>query len=376
MALKILHTADWHLGRRFGFSDEDNLKLSRARLDAVERILGVAESYAVDAVLCAGDLFDDSAPTEDWWRGLPKLFQSRSWESRPVFLLPGNHDALLPNSVWAPDHPFRRELPSWVHVIDRDDFEFELSDEAVLYAVPCRSRAGAEDPALRLPNRQPHDERIRIGLVHGQTFDIKDHQTNFPISADAAAQRGLNYLAIGDTHAFREVQPSAQAPTVYPGTPEATNFKETDTGFVAVVFFPRGGRKPLVNKESVSRWSWRAECCSSLQELEDLSRQDLQTSVVRLALEMDVSLPQLDRAEAILRELKGTEAAHGRAGVFEVDRSGLKLNTSNLDEFAQELPDVLQTTLERLQSLQQGERAAVAERAIYHLYRSFQEEGR
>jgi DNA repair exonuclease SbcCD nuclease subunit len=207
VALKILHTADWHLGLRFpSFGDEDRTKLTRARIEAVDRVLGTAESYSVNAVLCAGDLFDTPAPDEHWWKGLVNLFQRRNWRDRPVFLLPGNHDPLQQNSVWSGDHGFRRALPSWVHVVDRDNYEFPLSEEAVLYAEPCRSQAGSDDLASRLPLRSHGDQRIRIGLVHGQTFDIAGHQTNFPIASDAAQQRGLNYLAIGDTHGFREKQ--------------------------------------------------------------------------------------------------------------------------------------------------------------------------
>src|SRR4051794_34350325 len=179
VALKILHTADWHLGRAFpSFTEEDETKLTRARIEAVDKLLRLAESYAVDAVLCAGDLFDDPAPAESWWRGLLRLFQQQNWPGRPVFLLPGNHDAPQPESVWAEDHPFRRGLPAFVHVVDRDHYEFPLSEEAVLYGTPCRSQAGADDPALRIPRREPGDRRIRIGLVHGATFDVAGHQTN------------------------------------------------------------------------------------------------------------------------------------------------------------------------------------------------------
>ena len=38
MALKILHTADWHLGRSFPlFAEEDQPKLTRARIEAVDK---------------------------------------------------------------------------------------------------------------------------------------------------------------------------------------------------------------------------------------------------------------------------------------------------------------------------------------------------
>ena len=97
-------------------------------------------------------------------------------------------------------------------MVDKDDFEARLNDNAVLYAKPCRSSAGQDDPALALPAREPGDPRIRIGMVHGSTFDYIDCQTNFPIAKLAAAQRGFDYLAIGDTHSFRVVPPDGRPP--------------------------------------------------------------------------------------------------------------------------------------------------------------------
>jgi DNA repair exonuclease SbcCD nuclease subunit len=373
VALKILHTADWHLGRTFpSFAEADETKLTRARIDAVDRVLGLAESFGVHAVLCAGDLFDEPAPAESWWRSLLRLFERRNWQERPVFLLPGNHDPLQPESVWVETHPFRRALPSWVHVVDRDNYEFDLSAEAVLYASPCRSQAGADDLASRLPRRQPGDQRIRIGLIHGQTFDLAGHQTNFPVALDAAEQRGLNYLAIGDTHAFRELPPKS-SPTVYPGAPEATAFGEKDSGFVAVVFFPRQGRPPLVQRHAVGRWSWRDECCQSLNDLEALRAEDLKDCVLRLALTMQVSITQLDRVEAILVELQGNEAAHGKAGIVLLDRAGLEIDAGGMGGFEMDLPPVLQSVAARLKARAQEPDGAVAKRALYHLYKTVRE---
>ena len=40
--------------------------------------------------------------------------------------------------------------------------------------------------------------------------DAKDWQTNFPIHVDAVLERGLDYLAIGDTHGFRYIPPGRQ----------------------------------------------------------------------------------------------------------------------------------------------------------------------
>ena len=85
MALTLLHTADWHLGRRFpAFEREQEQQLTRARLDAVVRILDLAESRNVDAVLCAGDLFDDPAPEEPWWGGVLREFGTEIDPGREV----------------------------------------------------------------------------------------------------------------------------------------------------------------------------------------------------------------------------------------------------------------------------------------------------
>jgi DNA repair exonuclease SbcCD nuclease subunit len=49
-------------GREFpAFGSEGSTKLSRARLEVLKRIFGAADRHRVDAMLCAGDLFDDDA---------------------------------------------------------------------------------------------------------------------------------------------------------------------------------------------------------------------------------------------------------------------------------------------------------------------------
>jgi len=64
--LKLVHTADWHLGRRFpSFPEEAQKKLSRARMEVVDRILDVARRQRADAVVCAGDVFDEPAPSQE-----------------------------------------------------------------------------------------------------------------------------------------------------------------------------------------------------------------------------------------------------------------------------------------------------------------------
>jgi DNA repair exonuclease SbcCD nuclease subunit len=372
VALKLLHTADWHLGRRFPtFDPGDQVALTRARVDVLGNIFRAADHHNVDAILCAGDLFDEPRPDKEWWEPVVKTLATRT--KRPTFLLPGNHDPLQPGSVYHPDHAFRRALPPWVHVVDRDDFTHALNEVATLHARPCRSQAGQDDPAIALPDRAAGDDRIRIGLVHGSTFDAVDCQINFPIAKDAAARRGLDYLAIGDTHSFRDVPPGARPPVVYPGAPEATTFGEPGAGNVVVVFVSRS-RRVSFRAERVAYWTWAERTVTSLAELRLLRAEpNLARTVMRLTVELRVTAAELEEAEATLRELKGSSAAQGRVGILQVDRRRLVLDTQGIEQQLAGLPDVLRVALHQLKALEGTEQAEIARAALYHLFRLVRE---
>lgn len=87
VTVKILHTSDWHVGRRIR---------GRDRSDEHRAVLGelieIAETAGVDLTLVAGDLFDTSSPTpvseEIVWRTLLDLA-----EVSPVAVVAGNHDS-------------------------------------------------------------------------------------------------------------------------------------------------------------------------------------------------------------------------------------------------------------------------------------------
>jgi DNA repair exonuclease SbcCD nuclease subunit len=103
VVLKVLHTADWHLGRRFpSFPEEAQKKLSRARMEVIARVFDVARRNSVGAVLCAGDLFDDPTPSEDFWEGLAKTLRDHPGPHVPTFLVPGNHDPTPSDGAHSP----------------------------------------------------------------------------------------------------------------------------------------------------------------------------------------------------------------------------------------------------------------------------------
>jgi DNA repair exonuclease SbcCD nuclease subunit len=246
----------------------------------------------------------------------------------------------------------------------------------VLYAAPCRSRSESRDLCLSLlPERARGDDRIRIGMVHGQTFDLPGCQMNFPIARDAAEVKGLDYLAIGDTHGFRDVTPNGHAPTVYPGAPEPTHFGEKLPGHAVVAYFPKDRRRrALVREEPVAHYTWEVATVTSLEELESLAARDLSQHVLRLVLDLRGRVDELDAIERIVVELSGTEALHGKVGVLQLDRARVELESTNVEDALEGAPELLRSVAARLRALelQHGADSVegdVARRALYQLFR-------
>ena len=100
--MKILHTADWHLGKRL-----DRFSRLEEQVLVMNEIIEIANEQHVNLVLIAGDLFDNFNPgveaTELFYKTLKRLSLNGK---RPVVAISGNHDS--PNLIDAPD-PLARE---------------------------------------------------------------------------------------------------------------------------------------------------------------------------------------------------------------------------------------------------------------------------
>jgi exonuclease SbcD len=83
--MRVLHTADWHVGRRLGRFDRD--ADHRAALD---RLVEIADERAVDVV--AGDLLESARPSVDALRLVLSALGRLAARGRPVVAIAGNHD--------------------------------------------------------------------------------------------------------------------------------------------------------------------------------------------------------------------------------------------------------------------------------------------
>jgi exonuclease SbcD len=85
--MRLLHTADWHLGRSF-----HGVSLLDAQSTYVDWLVDVARSADVDAVLVSGDVYDRALPPVDAVR-LADEALARLVELAPVVVISGNHDS-------------------------------------------------------------------------------------------------------------------------------------------------------------------------------------------------------------------------------------------------------------------------------------------
>ena len=98
--MRFVHTADWQLGMtRYFLNGEAQPRYSAARRDAVAGLGPLAAETGAEFVVAAGDVFEHNqlAP-----RVVGQSLEAMRVIGVPVYLLPGNHDPLTPESVWAP----------------------------------------------------------------------------------------------------------------------------------------------------------------------------------------------------------------------------------------------------------------------------------
>jgi len=248
--MRILHTADWHVGRRLG--RHDRTAEMRAALDEVAAI---ADRERVDLVIVAGDVFDRAAPpVEALSLGLGALL--RLADDRPLVVVAGNHDApelfdaLSPllrqrgvhaiGRIRAPDaggilgpdelgvpavvagFPFLREG----RVVD---FMAETGSWYGQYAEKVAAIAAAYNTAL--VERAGHDlvpVLVAHFMVNGVRVSRSERELHIGDAYTATAQAippGPQYVALGHIHAPQSV-PGAPVPAEYAGSLLPLDFGE------------------------------------------------------------------------------------------------------------------------------------------------------
>lgn len=249
MGVRFLHTADWQIGMRAARTAAAAAQVREARFETARRLAEIAAAERCDFALLAGDTFENSAVS---LADIERVARILSSFPCPVFVLPGNHDPAGPGSVW--------ERPAWheagnVTILDRR-LPLEAG-EAVLFPCPLASRWSGDDPTAWIP-AGTHTDRIRIGVAHGTLDGVPAADRAHPIPADAAWQRRLDYLALGDWHSQRIYgDPERGHRMAYSGTPEPTAFGEDASGRALIVEIDAPRALPRLRPVETATLLWR-----------------------------------------------------------------------------------------------------------------------
>jgi hypothetical protein len=251
MVLRILHSADWQIGKPFGrIGGEAGTELALQRIRTVERIARLAAEREVDVVLVAGDAFDSNEVSD---RTIDRTMAALKPFAGPWIFLPGNHDAALAHSVWT--RLRRMGPPGNVLIADRPEpLPLPRLGAAILPAPLLRKREMADGTAW-FDGAVTAEGHLRIGLAHGALSERLPGPAEAanPIAADRATRAGLSYLALGDWHGLLEIAPR----TWYSGTHEPDRHRDNRPGHVVIV--ETGGPEAPLSVEAVRVGHFRWE---------------------------------------------------------------------------------------------------------------------
>jgi exonuclease SbcD len=259
--MKILHTADWHVGK---------ILKGQPRFDEHRAVLAdllrIADAEDVDLVIVAGDLFETSTPNPQAQGLVISTLLALRGDGRQVVALAGNHDnQRLVDEVYRPllgelgvhilGNPTRPDAGGTISVTTRSG---ETARIAALPFVPTRFAVRAAEAVLHEAADHSLDyarqvQAIVAMLASGFTGDavniVTAHatllggrrgggerqvqtllgyelpSTVFPASA--------HYVALGHLHRYQELD--GLCPIAYSGSPLALDFGEEANEPVALV---------------------------------------------------------------------------------------------------------------------------------------------
>ncbi|MDX2159469.1 MAG: metallophosphoesterase [Hyphomicrobiaceae bacterium] len=323
MGIAFVHTADWQLGKPFARFDPDvAARLAAARLDAIDRVAGVAVAAGIGLVLVAGDVFDSERASDGLIRtalGRMDAYRMLVWH-----LLPGNHDPARPGGVWARLPGLGMPPNVMVHLAPAPAM---LSVGCVLLPAPLAAKEMQTDPTLWMDSTPSPEGTLRIGLAHGSVQGFGSlGEAAVPIDAGRRRSAGLDYLALGDWHGTKEIASGVW----YSGTPEPDSFADNGPGHALLVRLDGPGAPPVVEVVGTSAYRWleRRVVMSRLADLTPLEDEAQRLGpaaarhIVALALEGAISVGDSAALETRLAVLSA------RLMALDLDRRRLRMAMS------------------------------------------------
>ncbi len=246
--IKILHSADWHLDAPMA-GEQD---LRRALLQVPGKVAAACRAEKCDLLLLSGDLFDGRPSPE----GVHALKLALQEVEVPVFISPGNHDFVTPDSPWLTE-----SWPDNVHI-----FTAPAIESVAIETLDCRIYGAgfcSMDCGPLLENfRTEGAERWHIAVLHGDPTQ-KNSPYN-PITQAQVAASGLSYIALGHIHKEGILRAKGSL-CAWPGCPMGRGFDETGEKGVLVVTLEEQADARFLPLDTPRFYDWQTEILTDAQ---------------------------------------------------------------------------------------------------------------
>ncbi len=265
--IRIVHSADWHLGVMSGPRVANELPLMfKSVLDAANELANFVEENNVDLVILSGDILNRGNPAPLVLNSLSEILKKIIDTGAKVVFLIGNHE--VPG--WG-EHPLKiYEILGIEDIIVADDatvYNLELKNtEMQIATIPYNTLHNIqfEDIVAELSKEiNPLNPSILVThiFVRNARLSGSDHKLSLyeyepQTYPDIFLKLPFDYVALGHIHKYQKIL--ARPIVIYPGSIQRMNFSEAmdEKGFIYAEF---GWKK--------SRWNieWRFQPVDTLR---------------------------------------------------------------------------------------------------------------
>lgn len=243
--MKIIHTSDIHLGRRFS-----GLKLAGDRLRAglkttFSRIIDFTLEQRADLLIISGNLFDNLDISNNLQNFV--AHEIERLDSIPTVIVPGTNDHYIDGSFWK----------TWERSSTHNNLHVLANHKASVIKL--------DKPACEIHGLLFNPETSSIDFPAGPQLDQKTGcaiaafcglANSIPQALQKSA-RSFDYIALGGQNRFHDLT-STGLKAAYCGSPEIQGFGEGDSGYIAVVEI-NPGADPLIKKEKIGSFIWKTD---------------------------------------------------------------------------------------------------------------------
>ena len=203
MSLRILHTADNHIGLSFNqYPEPAKSRLIDERFASLERMVTTANGRYAHFIVVAGDLFDKTTVAKNQVERAVKILAT--FEGEAVLVLAGNHDYFegVDSKLWKQFH----SLAEGTHVLALTEActkDFESDDYRVrFYSCPCPSKHGEKHTIGWVTDKEKPSDMLHIGIAHGNVegLGLDADQRYFNMTDSDFRNAGLHTWLLGHIH--------------------------------------------------------------------------------------------------------------------------------------------------------------------------------